>query len=154
LSHAPTFSAIHKTTSLKKHYFVFSYPLSAALTIFLSLLSSIPKITAWLTCATSSITLICHLHVITRNLLFHFLFNLPHSLPSKSFPCQHAPIFTMKTLNPHPHKSKLDRHYHHKIWPPSKQLLNKLSLHRQCIHLPTHDIYHHHPTYISLPIAC
>ena len=88
-----------------------------------------------------------------------FLFNLPHSSPSKPFLCKRALIFTTKTLNPHPHphpclhQSKPDRHHHHKIWPPSKQPLNKLSLQHKHIHPPSHGICHHHPTCISLPIA-
>ena len=69
-----------------------------------------------------------------------FLSNLPHSSPSKPFLCKRALIFTTKTLNPHPHphpclhQSKPDRHHHHKIWPPSKQPLNKLSLQHKHIH--------------------
>jgi hypothetical protein len=108
LSPAPTFLAIHKTTPLKNHYFVFSYPLSPAPIIFLSLLSTI----------LFSLILYPQDHCLAnvRHFLnhsnlppprnhnkptIHFLFNLPHSSPSKSFPCQRAPIFTMKALNPH-----------------------------------------------------
>jgi hypothetical protein len=39
------------------------------------------------------------------------------------------------------------------LTPPSKQLLNKLSLQHKHIHPPSHRVCHHHPTCISLPIA-
>jgi hypothetical protein len=63
-------------------------------------------------------------------------------------------IFTTKALLSTPTQIKTGSPSSPQDLTLSKQALNKLFMHRQRIHPPTHDVRHHYLACISLPIAC